>query len=148
MSLQGGFGWLLVCPVRHPQAGRDFSIASFNFLCYNGERGGEKMENEILMKILDKLETMDGRLGKLEQGQAKLEQGQAKLEQGQNELRADVSQLKDDVSVLKCDVAGLKGDVEIIKEDTKITRSAVNTLLEWAEDTAIEVKIPLYKKAE
>ena len=142
MSLQGGFGWLLVsCPVRHPQAGRDFSIASFNFLCYNGERGGEKMENEILMKILDKLETMDGRLGKLEQGQAK-------LEQGQNELRADVSQLKNDVSVLKCDVAGLKGDVEIIKEDTKITRSAVNTLLEWAEDTAIEVKIPLYKKAE
>ena len=132
---------LPVHPVRHPQAGRDFSIASFNFLCYNGERGGEKMENEILMKILDKLETMDGRLGKLEQGQAK-------LEQGQNELRADVSQLKDDVSVLKCDVAGLKGDVEIIKEDTKITRSAVNTLLEWAEDTAIEVKIPLYKKAE
>ena len=95
------------------------------------------MKNEILMKILDKLETMDGRLGKLEQGQAK-------LEQGQNELRADVSQLKDDASVPKCDAAGLKGGVEIIKEDTRITRSAFNDLLAWTEDAAAEVKIPLY----
>ncbi|GKH52249.1 hypothetical protein CE91St46_33600 [Eubacteriales bacterium] len=89
-----------------------------------------KNKNEILIKILDKLETMDGRLGK--------------LEQGQSELRADVSQLKDDVSVPKCDAAGLKGDVEIIKEDTRITRSAFNDLLAWAEDAAAEVKIPLY----
>ena len=108
----------------------------------------EMLAQLIDQKLDQKLEPISSRLGRLEQGQAKLEQGQAKLEQGQNELRADVSQLKNDVSVLKCDVAGLKGDVEIIKEDTKITRSAVNTLLEWAEDTAIEVKIPLYKKAE
>ena len=101
----------------------------------------EMLAQLIDQKLDQKLEPISSRLGRLEQGQAK-------LEQGQNELRADVSQLKNDVSVLKCDVAGLKGDVEIIKEDTKITRSAVNTLLEWAEDTAIEVKIPLYKKAE
>ena len=50
-----------------------------------------------------------------------------KLEQGQNELRADV---------------------EIIKEDVQVTRNATNTLLDWAEQAQLEVKIPLYKKAE
>lgn len=57
-----------------------------------------------------------------------------KLEQGQNELRADV--------------AALKEDVEIIKEDVQVTRNATNTLLDWAEQAQLEVKIPLYKKAE
>lgn len=84
------------------------------------------MENEILQQILAELKD--------------LKQGQAKLEQGQNELRADVA-------TLKKDVAALKEDVEIIKEDVRITRSATNTLLEWAEEAQIEVKIPLYKKA-
>ena len=42
----------------------------------------------------------------------------------------------------------LEEDVEIIKEDAQITRAATNTLLEWAEQTQVEVKIPLYKKAE
>ena len=84
------------------------------------------------------------------------------LKQGQNELRADVAALKEDVSVLKedvstlkhgqnelrTDVAALKEDVEIIKEDARITRSATNTLLNWAEDAQIEVKIPLYRKAK
>ena len=35
-----------------------------------------------------------------------------------------------------------------LEEDSKITRSAVNTLLDWAEDAQTEVKTPLYKKAE
>ena len=56
------------------------------------------------------------------------------MKQGQNELRADVTALKE--------------DVEIIKEEVRITRSATNTLLDWAEDAQIEVKIPLYKKAK
>jgi hypothetical protein len=49
---------------------------------------------------------------------------------------------------LERDVAALKDDVEIIKEDTEITRCATNTLLDWAEQAQVEVKIPLYKKAE
>lgn len=49
---------------------------------------------------------------------------------------------------LERDVAALKEDVEIIKEDTEITRCATNTLLDWAEQAQVEVKIPLYKKAE
>jgi len=35
-----------------------------------------------------------------------------------------------------------------LEEDSKVTRSAVNTLLDWAEQAQLEVKIPLYKKAE
>lgn len=42
----------------------------------------------------------------------------------------------------------IKADISEIKEDAKITRTSVNTLLDWAEDAQIEVKIPLYKKAQ
>ena len=35
-----------------------------------------------------------------------------------------------------------------LEEDSKVTRSAVNTLLAWAEQAQLEVKIPLYNKAE
>ena len=34
-----------------------------------------------------------------------------------------------------------------VEEDTKITRSAVNTILEWAEDASIQ-EVPLFKKAK
>lgn len=40
----------------------------------------------------------------------------------------------------------MQEDLEILKEDTKVTRASVNTLLDWAEDAQIEVKIPLYKR--
>ena len=42
----------------------------------------------------------------------------------------------------------LEENVEIIKEEAMITRAATNTLLEWAEQVQVDVKIPLYKKAE
>ncbi len=45
-------------------------------------------ENEILLKILDKLESVDNRLNSLEVGQASLESGQASL-------KKDLSEVKD-----------------------------------------------------
>lgn len=42
----------------------------------------------------------------------------------------------------------LQCDVKNIKEDAAITRTATNTLLDWAEKAQVEVKIPLYRKAE
>lgn len=42
----------------------------------------------------------------------------------------------------------LQHDVKEIKEDAAITRTATNTLLDWAEKAQVEVKIPLYRKAE
>ena len=83
------------------------------------------MNNEE--KILALLTQMQKDISELKQGQAKLEQGQAEL---------------------RTDIASIKEDVEIIKEDVQITRVATNTLLDWAEQAQVEVKIPLYKKAE
>ena len=40
----------------------------------------------------------------------------------------------------------MQEDLDILKEDSKVTRNAVNTLLDWAEEAQIEVKIPLYKR--
>ncbi len=46
------------------------------------------------------------------------------------------------------DIDVLKDDVSVLKEDSAITRNAVNNLLEWAEDASVQVKIPLFKKAQ
>lgn len=35
-----------------------------------------------------------------------------------------------------------------LEEDSAVTRNAVNNLLEWAEDASVQVKIPLFKKAQ
>lgn len=35
-----------------------------------------------------------------------------------------------------------------LEEDSKVTRESVNTLLEWAEEAQVQVKIPLFRKAE
>lgn len=66
----------------------------------------------------------------------------------EEKILAMLKQLTTDVTDLKKDVAAIKADVEIIKEDSEITRCATNTLLDWAEQAQLEVKIPLYKKAE
>lgn len=79
----------------------------------------EKILN-VLEQVVDRLDRVDLRLDKLEQGQV--------------ETNARLSRLEE--------------DVEIIKEDTAITRSATNTLLDWAEQAEVQIKIPLYKKAE
>ncbi len=43
------------------------------------------------------------------------------------------------------DLQGVKEQLAEVQEDTKITRGAVNTILEWADDASIQV-IPLFKK--
>jgi hypothetical protein len=85
---------------------------------YKVEKGVIAMNNEE--KILALLEQMNGRLDTMD----------ARLDK------------------MECGLASLREDVEIIKEDVQITRNAANTLLDWAEQAQVEVKIPLYKKAE
>lgn len=41
------------------------------------------------------------------------------------------------------DIAAMKDDLAELKEAHEITRDGVNTLLDWADNVAIEVKIPL-----
>ena len=42
----------------------------------------------------------------------------------------------------------MEADIETIKEDAAVTRTATNTLLDWAEKAEVQIRIPLYNKAE
>ena len=70
------------------------------------------------------------------------------LKQDVNELKEDVDGIKQDVNELKEDVDGIKQDVDEIKENVDINRESLNTLLVWAEDASVEVKVPLFRKAQ
>lgn len=63
-------------------------------------------------------------------------------------IRQDISELKNNVASMQADIAELKDDVADIKEHAAETREATNTLLEWAEEAQIQVKIPLFKGSE
>ena len=63
-------------------------------------------------------------------------------------IKGDIDFIKGDIDFIKGDIDFIKEDIEFIKEDAAITRNGVNVLLDWAEQAQIEVKIPLYKKAE
>jgi chromosome segregation ATPase len=125
---------------------------------YNGfisGGGGFVENNELLLKILEKLDGLEAGQKSLEAGQesiktdvAGLKTDVAGLKTDVAGLKTDVSDLKSDVGALKADVAVLKTDVAEIKEDARITRGAVNTLLEWAEEAQVQVRIPLFKKAD
>ena len=83
------------------------------------------MEQEkILCLILEKLESIDNRVGGLEAGQKSLESRMGGIEKR---------------------MSALENRVEAITEDVAITRSATNTLLKWAERTDSIVNVGLYE---
>lgn len=90
-------------------------------------KGGEIMENqEVLNLVLAKLEEMKNRFDKMENRFDKMEAKIDKIEAKFNSLEVTVKE---------------------IQEDTKITRSAVNALIEWAENVSVitNVKFPIKK---
>ena len=44
------------------------------------------------------------------------------------------------------DIASIKDNIEEIKEEAEITRSGVNTLIEWSENAGYIIKYPLNNK--
>lgn len=83
------------------------------------------MEQEkILGLILEKLESIDNRVGGLEAGQKSLESRMGGIEKR---------------------MSALENRVEAMAEDVAITRSATNTLLKWAERTDSIVNVGLYE---
>lgn len=90
------------------------------------------MNNED--KILDTLSQLSNAVSKISTQMEKMDARLEKLEENQAETNARLSRLED--------------DVEIIKEDVAITRTATNTLLDWAEKAEVQIRIPLYNKAE
>ena len=85
------------------------------------------MENqEVLNLVLAKLEKMEAKFDKMESRMDKMEAIIDKIEAKVNSLEVTVKE---------------------IQEDTKITRSAVNALIEWAENVSVitNVKFPIKK---
>ena len=97
-------------------------------------------DNEVLLRILEKMESVEKNIGTLSLDVSGLKEDTASL-------KADVSGLKEDTASLKADVSEMKEDMSIVKEDSNITRTAVNKLLEWADDASIQI-VPLFKKAK
>ena len=79
------------------------------------------MENSILQQILDKIENVEKEVKALNAGQHKLEQGQRETQVAVNHIREDIAE---------------------IKEHAEITRNATNLLIEWADSTRHNAKIP------
>ncbi|HCR44062.1 MAG TPA: hypothetical protein DIV41_05715, partial [Ruminococcaceae bacterium] len=73
-----------------------------------------------------KVNNLDSKVGTLDNKVNTLEKKVDTLEKGQKEINVKIG---------------------LLQEDAAITRSGVNTLLDWAEKAQAEVKIPLYKKA-
>ena len=83
------------------------------------------MEQEkILGLILEKLESIDNRVGGLEAGQKSLESRMGGIEKR---------------------MSALENRVEAMAEDVAITRSESNTLLKWSERTDSIVNVGLYE---
>ena len=60
------------------------------------------------------------------------------------ELLEAIGQMMDEkLKPIREDIATIKDDLAELKEAHEATRDGVNTLLDWADNVAIEVKIPL-----
>ena len=53
--------------------------------------------------------------------------------------------VEDHLTGVEDHLAGVEDRLTAVEEDTRVTRAAVNSLLEWADDASIQV-IPLFKK--
>ena len=58
-------------------------------------------------------------------------------------ITARLDAMQEDIAAMQEDIAVIKDDLAELKEAHEITRDGVNTLLDWADNVAIEVKIPL-----
>ena len=97
------------------------------------------MEQEkILGLILEKLESIDNRVGGLEAGQKSLESRMGGMENRMGGLENRMGGMEKRMSALE-------NRVEAMAEDVAITRSATNTLLKWAERTDSIVNVGLYE---
>ena len=97
------------------------------------------MEQEkILGLILEKLESIDNRVGGLEAGQKSLESRMGGMENRMGGMENRMGGMEKRMSALE-------NRVEAMAEDVAITRSATNTLLKWAERTDSIVNVGLYE---
>ncbi len=113
------------------------------------------MENEILLKILGSLESLekgqqrtDDRLDQIEVHLGKIDERLDGMDERLDGIDERLDGIDKRLDGIDKRLDGMDERLAQVEEDTKITRSAVNVLLAWAEDAQVEVKIPLYKQAE
>ena len=70
------------------------------------------------------------------------------LKTGQAATNARLDKVDARLDKVDARLDGMDARLSNLEEDSKITRSAVNTLLEWAEQAQVEVRVPLYKKVQ
>ena len=83
------------------------------------------MTNEELLEVLNKrFDAMETRMGKME------------TQMGTMEARLDG---------IGTQMSGIEARLDRLEEHAEITRSGVNSLLEWAEDVSNAIRFPLPK---
>ena len=60
-------------------------------------------------------------------------------------MQNDIAGIHNDIAGMKGDIAGIKDDIADIKETLAVHTDSLNTLIEWAEEVAVVVRIPFAK---
>ena len=60
-------------------------------------------------------------------------------------MKTDISGMKTDISGMKTDISGMKTDMSILKETQAEHTTALNALLEWADECREADRFPLPK---
>lgn len=76
-------------------------------------------------------------------------QGELKaMKEAQEQTNARLDKVDARLDKVDARLDAMETDIAELKEDAAVTRSGVNTLLNWAEKAQVQVKIPLFQKAE
>ena len=60
-------------------------------------------------------------------------------------MQTDISGMKTDINGMKTDISGMKTDISILKETQAEHTTALNALLEWADECREADRFPLPK---
>ena len=104
------------------------------------------MNNED--KILGLLEQMNGRFDQVDARLDKVDARLDKVDARLDKVDARLDKVDARLDALEKGQREIRADLETLKEEAQITRTATNTLLDWAEQAEVQIKIPLYRKAQ
>ena len=69
------------------------------------------------------------------------------MKEAQEQTNARLDKVDARLDKVDARLDAMETDIAELKEDAAVTRSGVNTLLNWAEKAQVQVKIPLFQKA-
>lgn len=102
-------------------------------IVYNFYRGDFQMENEILQLLKDMRSEMNLIHSEMNTLQEEVKVMRNEINSIRFEMNEKFSITKSDTDGIRDDLLSIKEDTSLIREHSEITRSAVNSLIEWAE---------------